>query len=148
MFAACAKESAPPPVEAPKVVEPIAEKTPEPAAKMEMAADTTQPAQFSPPPVLAPGAKVAKVEQRNLVCNVNNSFMGKVQIPVEIEGRTYFGCCAMCKARLEQNVTLRMSTDPVTGKSVDKANAVIGMKATGDVVYFESDKTLEQYNKA
>jgi YHS domain-containing protein len=38
-----------------------------------------------------------------------------------------------------------MATDPVSGKSVDKASAVIGRDDSGAVVYFESEKNFVAY---
>lgn len=79
------------------------------------------------------------------VCMINNQYMGKPQIPVVIKGKTYFGCCAMCKGRLEQDAESRMATDPVSGARVDKADAVIGKAASGEVFYFESEDNLRRY---
>jgi YHS domain-containing protein len=81
------------------------------------------------------------------VCMVNNAVFEKDQIPVQVSGKTYYGCCEMCKERLAKDVTARTATDPVSGKTVDKATAVIAAKADGTVLYFESEKTLEQYEK-
>jgi YHS domain-containing protein len=72
-------------------------------------------------------------------------FMGKPQIPVEVEGRTYYGCCAMCKDKLNQQPASRMAQDPVTGESVDKSKAVIVQDAQGKVKYFASEATLARY---
>ena len=79
---------------------------------------------------------LTRVEARR-VCMVNNTVFPKDQISVEVEGKTYFGCCEMCKGRL----------DPVSGKSVDKATAVIGATPDGKALYFESQKTFEAYAK-
>lgn len=81
------------------------------------------------------------------VCMVNNSVFPKDQIPIAVEGRTYFGCCEMCKGRLAQDPAVRSATDPVSGKSVDKATAVIGATPEGKVFYFESEKTFAAYQK-
>jgi YHS domain-containing protein len=54
----------------------------------------------------------------------------------------------MCKERLTKDVEARTAVDPVTGKKVDKATAVIAAQADGKVLYFESEKTLAQYEKA
>ena len=79
------------------------------------------------------------------VCMVNDQAMGKDQIPVEVEGRTYYGCCAMCKGRLAQDASVRTAVDPATGKKVDKAKAVIAAREDGSVLYFASEKTLAEY---
>lgn len=94
------------------------------------------------------GAKptLKRVETKK-VCMVNNAVFEKDQIPVQVSGKTYYGCCEMCKERLAKDAAARTATDPVTGKTVDKATAVIAAKADGTVLYFESEKTLEQYEK-
>ena len=76
---------------------------------------------------------------------VNDQFMGKPQIPVQVEGRTYFGCCAMCKEKLEKQTAARTAQAPVTGEPVDKASAVIVKDANGKVLYFASEETLRRY---
>jgi YHS domain-containing protein len=81
------------------------------------------------------------------VCMVNDQAMGKPQIPVEVESKTYYGCCEMCKQRLAQDEAIRFAIDPVTGERVDKASAVIGELADGRVLYFASVETLERYGK-
>lgn len=92
-----------------------------------------------------PVATVEKVADRSLVCMVNDMDMGKTQIPVVVEGQTYYGCCAMCKERLAKDAAVRTAIDPISGKSVDKAKAVIGKRPDGSVVYFESERNLRQY---
>jgi len=90
-------------------------------------------------------AAVEKVSDPSLVCMVNDMDMGKAQIPVVVEGQTYYGCCAMCKERLAKDAAVRTAIDPVSGKKVDKAKAVIGKRPDGSVVYFENDKNLRAY---
>jgi YHS domain-containing protein len=85
-----------------------------------------------------------KVEAKK-VCMVNNQVFEKDQIPVQVQGKTYYGCCEMCKERLGKDAAARTAKDPVTGKEVDKATAVIVAKPDGGVLYFESEKTLAQY---
>jgi YHS domain-containing protein len=80
------------------------------------------------------------------VCMVNDAVFNKDLIPVEVKGKTYFGCCEMCKERLAKDPASRSAADPVTGKSVDKAVAVIGALPDGSVLYFESAATLEAFN--
>jgi len=62
-----------------------------------------------------------------------------------VEGKTYFGCCEMCKGRLAQDPSTRSAKDPVSGELVDKASAVIAKKPNGDVLYFKSRETFERY---
>ena len=53
----------------------------------------------------------------------------------------------MCKERLAKDPASRSAVDPVTGKSVDKATAIIAAQPDGKVLYFESEKTLTQYQQ-
>lgn len=76
---------------------------------------------------------------------VNDLYMGRTQIPVIVEGRTYYGCCPACKEKLEKQPTVRTARDPVTGEDVDKARAVIAQDPTGKVLYFASEDTLLRY---
>ncbi len=87
-----------------------------------------------------------RVEPR-FVCMVNNAVFDKEQIPVEVEGKTYYGCCQMCKKALTENAELRVAVDPVSGKQVDKAKAVIAATADGSVVYFENEANFEKYRE-
>ncbi len=88
---------------------------------------------------------LTEVTDPSQVCMVNNQYMGLPQIPTTVEGKTYYGCCAMCKGRLEKEVSARTAKDPVSGREVDKAVAVIGKQENGDVLYFESRQSLAAY---
>ncbi len=88
-----------------------------------------------------------KVVEAKKVCMVNNQLFEKDQIPIAVEGKTYYGCCEMCKERLAKDAAARTAVDPVTGKKVDKAKAVIAALPDGKVLYFESEKTLAEYRK-
>lgn len=81
----------------------------------------------------------------NRVCMVNDTAHATDQIPVAVEGKTYFGCCEMCKERLARDTQIRHAVDPVSGRPVDKSIAVIGASANGKVLYFESEKTFASY---
>ena len=78
---------------------------------------------------------------------VTNALFEKDQIPVEVEGKTYYGCCEMCKGRLKNDPQARLATDPVSQKKVDKASAVIGANAEGKVFYFENEEHLSKFSK-
>ena len=92
-------------------------------------------------------AGVRRVDPQT-VCMVNDRAMGKPQIPVEVDDKTYYGCCAMCKQRLAQDEAVRYATDPVTGQRVDKASAVIAERPDGSVLYFASAETFDRYGAA
>ena len=96
--------------------------------------------------VAAASPALQRVETKK-VCMVNNQVFEKDQIPVTVEGKTYYGCCEMCKERLSKDAAIRSAVDPVSGKPVDKATAVIGALPDGKVLYFESETTFGQYGK-
>lgn len=87
---------------------------------------------------------LTRVEAK-FVCMMNNRLFEKEQIPVEVSGRTYYGCCEGCKKSLQQNAGLRSAVDPVSQKPVDKATAVIGARNDGAVLYFENEDTMKSY---
>lgn len=86
-----------------------------------------------------------KPAEAQYVCMMNNKMFDKPQIAIEVEGKTYYGCCPMCADKLKNDASLRMATDPVSGKSVDKANAVIGADTHGMIYYFESKENLDKF---
>ena len=80
------------------------------------------------------------------VCMINNQYFVTRQIPVEVGGKTYFGCCEMCEKTLKTDMNSHFATDPVTGEKVDKSSAVIGASDNGKVYYFKNEKNLNKYN--
>jgi YHS domain-containing protein len=96
---------------------------------------------------LARAEPLQQVEAKR-VCMVNDNLFPKDQIPVQVSGKTYFGCCEMCKERLALDANLRQAVDPVSKKPVDKATAVIGARPDGRVLYFENADNLKRYSKA
>lgn len=111
-----------------------------------VAAPAAEPATPAADPATAGSeGALTLVADRSLVCMVNDQFMGQPQIPIEVEGRTYYGCCAMCKERLGKEPGARTAQDPVTGEQVDKATAVMIQDANGKVLYFASEDTLRRF---
>lgn len=94
-----------------------------------------------------PIGKLTRVDAKT-VCMVNEHAMGRDQIPVEVEGKTYYGCCDMCKEALAKNAEKRVAVDPVSHKQVDKATAVIAAQQDGRVFYFENEENLAKHNAA
>jgi YHS domain-containing protein len=103
-----------------------------------------------PAPVAAANAErqtaaLTRVSETSKVCMVTDQYMGTEQIPVAVDGKAYFGCCPMCKDRLERDLAVRSAKDPVTGRIVDKAVAVIGKTDTGKLLYFENLESFQRY---
>ncbi|MEQ9442764.1 MAG: hypothetical protein RIG62_27230 [Cyclobacteriaceae bacterium] len=84
-----------------------------------------------------------------LVCMVNDTYMGKKQIPVPIDNKTYYGCCEACVGKLQSNQTFRLAQDPTTGDTVDKSQAYIVLSPSDDhqVLYFTAKATFGQYQQ-
>jgi YHS domain-containing protein len=104
-------------------------------------------AQTSQMPVadVAPAGKLTKIDAR-MVCMERNHTFDEPQIPIEIKGKTYYGCCEMCKNMLAKDRKQRIAVDPVSKRKVDKATAVIGVGANKGILYFENETNLERYN--
>ena len=83
------------------------------------------------------------------VCMMNNKYFETEQIPVSVNGKNYYGCCAGCAASLQNNPQIRQATDPYSGEAVDKADAFIVLKsdATKEVQYFKSEQNYQEYQK-
>jgi len=96
----------------------------------------------------APDYQVGSQVPKDLVCMVNNAYMGKPQIPVPVNGKTYYGCCEMCVGSLNNNETARVATDPFSNKPVDKTEAyIVLMDKDGRVDYFESEQNFKSFRK-
>jgi YHS domain-containing protein len=107
-----------------------------------LAAVSPSQAEDSAAPAVAPALSVVPVEHSR-VCMMNDRVFNRPMIPIEVAGKTYFGCCEMCQEKLGQHAELRASKDPVSGKTVDKATAVAGALPNGRVLYFEDRANLE-----
>ena len=83
------------------------------------------------------------------VCFINDTYIGKPQIPVELDGKTYYGCCAGCATALRHDPSTRVATDPYNGATVDKATAFIARNPADrdKVLYFESAATFAAYSR-
>lgn len=82
----------------------------------------------------------------DLVCMVNNDYMGREQLEVEVDGKIYYGCCEMCQERLPVDESVRVAIDPISQKEVDKADAVIAVTGErGEVTYFENKENYQKY---
>lgn len=89
--------------------------------------------------------KTLTIVPNEKVCMVTDMYFGKTQIPVKHGGQTYYGCCENCKETLSKDAKARTATDPISGKSIDKAKAIIAARADNSVVYFENQKTFAKY---
>jgi len=86
-----------------------------------------------------------RVTDTSTVCMVTDMVLVKPQLPVVVSGKTYFGCCAGCVGRLNADRSARVAADPVSGREVDKSEAVILRGDGGEALYFESEDTARRY---
>lgn len=94
---------------------------------------------------LAFAEALTKVEAKR-ICMMNNAAFPNDQIPTVVEGKTYYGCCPMCAGKLKSDPALRKAVDPVSGKEVDKALAVVGVDSKGKAHYFENESNLKKFS--
>ncbi len=83
------------------------------------------------------------------VCMVNDRYMGASQIPIDVSGITYYGCCENCIKKLQNNLNdVRFGGNPIADTKVDKASAVIVQdKNSGNVFYFASKEEANAFIK-
>ena len=73
--------------------------------------------------------------------------MKSEQIPVPVNGKTYYGCCEGCVKTLKEDTSSRYAYDPLSNEQVDKATAFIVGKpgSKEDVFYFISESNANEY---
>ncbi|OYX20226.1 MAG: hypothetical protein B7Z16_06895 [Algoriphagus sp. 32-45-6] len=85
--------------------------------------------------------EIERPVEPSLVCMVNDAYMGKPQIPVPVNGKTYYGCCEMCVDKLNNIESARIAIDPFSGNQVDKSEAFIVVTNTQGAVTTHLRKT-------
>lgn len=88
---------------------------------------------------------VVVVPERTRVCMMQDTVMTVPAIPLARGGKTYFGCCEMCKAKIAaEPERYTKARDPMTGAVVDKATAEL-LSVDGRVLYFESAASRDRF---
>ena len=88
---------------------------------------------------------VVTIPDRPKVCMMQDTVMAVPAIPLAHDGKTYYGCCEMCKAKIAtEPARYTLARDPVSGAVVDKATAAL-LSVDGRVLYFESEVTRSGY---
>ncbi len=95
-------------------------------------------------PLLAASDGVKQVGAKH-ICFINHKRFDRTLKSVEVNGKTYYGCCNDCLAKLKDDAESRMAVDPVSGAKIDKADAVIGMDKNGNVYFFENMLNLHKF---
>lgn len=90
-------------------------------------------------------APSVSVPERTRVCMMQDTVMAAPAIPLASGGKTYYGCCEMCKGKIAaEPARYTTARDPVSGVVVDKATAAL-LSVDGRVLYFESEGTRASY---
>ncbi len=80
-------------------------------------------------------------------CMGSNMAQAKAQNYADIDGKRYYGCTNMCITNLKENPGFRYGIDPVSGKRVDKATALVAKQSHGALLYFEGEETFRAYKE-
>ncbi|MEW5979252.1 MAG: YHS domain-containing protein [Acidobacteriota bacterium] len=81
-------------------------------------------------------AATGNVEKPEFVCMMQDMVLTKPGIAIEYQGKTYYGCCEMCRDKIKNEPQkYTQAKDPVSGKAVDKATAFI-YGIDGSAYYF------------
>lgn len=97
--------------------------------------------EYSPP-------RTGNVDRKEFVCMMQDMVMLRKGVPLTSDGKKYWGCCEMCKVKIEaEPERYTKAIDPVSGKQVDKATAHI-YALEGLVYYFESKGTRATFAKS
>lgn len=81
-------------------------------------------------------------EEVNMVSNRRES---RKQTAVSLNGKSYYSPDSIHSFNMSNNPSTRFAKDPLTGKSVDKSEAVIYADASGRAYYFESEDTYKGF---
>jgi YHS domain-containing protein len=90
-------------------------------------------------------AASGNVDKKEYVCMMQDMVLGKPGIPIQYEGKTYYGCCEMCKEKIKNEPQRYIKAiDPVSQKPVDKASSFI-YSVDGSAYYFTSDANRKTF---
>ncbi|MBI4376721.1 MAG: hypothetical protein HY549_09765 [Elusimicrobia bacterium] len=107
-------------------------------ASIALLAVSVAAAEYSPP-------RTGNVDKKEFVCMMQDMVMLRKGIPLTSGGKKYWGCCEMCKVKIEaEPERYTKAVDLVSGKRVDKATAHI-YALEGLVYYFESKRTRSAF---
>lgn len=92
------------------------------------------------------GAGLVRLDEHAHVCMLSNRYLGdRPHVPVEVDGKTYYGCCPSCASRLAAHPEAREAHDAWTGRPLDKASAIMARDGQNRVLYFENQASFAQY---
>ncbi|MEG1589930.1 hypothetical protein [Chryseobacterium sp.] len=114
--------------------------------KAEITAKATENNESTKQMVQNNNPKKGKNIPKNMVCMVNDVYMGKEQIEVPFEGKMYYGCCNMCKEKIPKDSSVRYAIDPHSLKRISKADAyIVVIGHNNEVAYFENEGNYQKF---
>ena len=95
--------------------------------------------------VMSALAVTGNVDKKEYVCMMQDMVLGKAGIPIQFAGKTYYGCCEMCKEKIKNEPQkYTRATDLVSRKPVDKSESFI-YSVDGTAYYFGSDANRKTF---
>lgn len=86
-----------------------------------------------------------QVADRSLVCMIDDNLQSKPGLAYAYQGKTYYLCCAGCRNRFASDpARFSRAVDPISGESVDKAEALIFGYA-GKAFFFSNEEHLKAF---
>ncbi len=76
---------------------------------------------------------------------VTNRYTQSEQSAVQMEGKLYYTSGDAYVANLKQNPLIRFAKDPISGRTIDKADAAIYIDASGRALYFKTDDSFKNF---
>src|SRR4030095_2285758 len=90
-------------------------------------------------------AASGNVDKKEYVCMMQDMVLGKPGIPIQYEGKTYYGCCEMCKEKIKNEPQRYIKAiDPVSQKPVDRPSSFI-YSVDGSAYYSTSDANRKTF---
>ncbi len=90
-------------------------------------------------------AASGNVDKKGMVCMINDEVLNSPGVAVEHNGKTYYGCCEMCKEKMKKDPSKYVTAkDLVSGQKVDKADAFI-YGLDGKAYYFANEANRKAF---
>lgn len=92
----------------------------------------------------SPGLWLTRVNSEE-VNMATNRYEKKAQEMVELNGKVYYATGEGCAVNMRLNPSIRFAKDPMTGKTVDKSEAITYADASARVFYFATDTAYRSF---
>ncbi len=76
---------------------------------------------------------------------VTNRYTNQTQSATQMDGKVYYTSGEPYIMTLKENPSIRFATDPVSGRTIDKAEAEIYIDVSGRALYFSTDESFKNF---